>query len=525
MATGPTGALAGRYVLGRQLGRGSSAAVFEAWDLVLDRPVSVKLFDSALALDPALRTRFAQQTAKAASLAHPHVARVLDAGMADGPVAQPFVVTEPAGPRNLRALLDREGRLAPRRAVALARQLAAGLAHAHDRGLIHADVKPENVLVDEAGTQAKLVDFSLSFVSAATGVVTPDTIARRAAYLAPEQVRGTPVSVTTDVYGLGVLLYELVAGRPPFVASTPEATAERRVRELARPAGSFDPSIPAGLDAVLGRALQRAPERRWPSMEAFDAALAALEASSLAPAPVPLPPAEPSAPAPALPPRRTRFRLPSIVPVAVGLAALLLALAVVLPALAGVPRLVTLVPPRVEIPDLVGMPLADAQAVARARGLELRVVGERVSDRYPQGAVVQQSPVPGWQQAAVDPLRVTVSAGPSAPGPLALPATAPGVPGAVAERPATCGAGRPPRFVLGLAELKRQVGELMGEPLECERIEPASGDTVQATTTGLAYYRPRSNVPAFTDGWQHWALTERGLVTWEGESPDPPPDP
>ncbi|MBA2450681.1 MAG: serine/threonine protein kinase, partial [Chloroflexi bacterium] len=278
-------AVAGRYRLDALRGQGSSATVYAATDLRLNRPVTVKLFDPGVAADPSLRARFRRQTAKASRLAHPHVAEILDAGFATEPGdgERPFVVTEPAGRWSLRELLDREGRIPPRQAVKLAHQLASALSYAHRQGTIHADVKPENVLVDDGGEQAKLVDFSLSFVSAKTGATTRETIARRAAYLAPEQVRGEPVGPTTDVYGLGVLLYEMLAGRPPFVAATPEATAERRVLEHARPVGAFDPSIPAGVEAVIARALERAPERRWPTVEQLDAELSRFDTSQLEP--------------------------------------------------------------------------------------------------------------------------------------------------------------------------------------------------------------------------------------------------
>jgi hypothetical protein len=162
------------------------------------------------------------------------------------------------------------------------------------------------------------------------------------------------------------------------------------------------------------------------------------------------------------------------------------------------------------------MPLPDAQAVARARAIELNVVGERVNDRYPKGTVILQTPVAGWRGGVDGPMRVTVSAGPTAPGPLGTPSSASG---AAADVPCAPDA---PRFVQGFAELQRQVGDPMGNPLRCEHPDPASGDMVQETSTGLAYYRRGTNVAAFTNGWQHWALTERGLVSWNGDSPDPP---
>ncbi len=412
------GLLVGRYLLGAEIGRGSSATVYAAADTRLKRQVSVKLFDAAVASDPALRDRFLHQTAKAARLRHPHVVAVLDAGFALNAEGEerPFVVTEPAGPTSLRALLDRDGRIAPPGAVTLARQVASALSHAHARGLVHADVKPENVLVDQDSTNARLVDFSLSFVLALTGVITAETLPSRAAYVAPEQVRGNPVGPVTDVYGLGVLLYEMVAGRPPFVAATPEATAERRVAGQAPPPGAFEPSIPAGLEAVIRRALERAPERRWPSIADMDEALSR---ASLEPRPLPAPAGASGSEGRAETEDShgragRRRRLGLVVPVLAGALALGLAFWLLGPFVGNLPRLPELFG-RAVVPNLVGMSAADAEALARSRGLEFSVVGERVSDRTPRGVVVQQAPVAGWQPRSTQPLRVTLSAGVSVP--------------------------------------------------------------------------------------------------------------
>jgi hypothetical protein len=178
------------------------------------------------------------------------------------------------------------------------------------------------------------------------------------------------------------------------------------------------------------------------------------------------------------------IRSPLLIAAAVGV--LVLALAVLLPRLGDGPRLSGVVSQRTEVPDLVGMPLADAQALVSARGIELNVVGERLNDHYPKGTIILQTPVAGWRGGVDGPMRVTVSAGPTAPGPLGTPSSASG---AAADVPCAPDA---PRFVQGFAELQRQVGDPMGNPLRCEHPDPASGDMVQETSTGLAYYRPYS---------------------------------
>lgn len=414
--------LGGRYRLGTLLGRGSGATVYEAADTTLERTVTVKLFDGQVARDPRLRARFQQQAAKAARLRHPRVVAVLDAGFAtaaDGE-ERPFVVTEPGGALSLRTFLERtpSGRLEPSRAVELVYQLTRALAYAHSQGVVHADVKPENVLVDERGENARLVDFSLSFVSAATGVITPETIARRAAYLAPEQVRGDAVGPVTDVYGLGALLYELVAGRPPFVGPTPRATAERRVIEHANPAGNFDPSLPPALDALISRALERAPLRRWPSMEAFGEALQGLAAGDLRPRDTrrladveqhsytPPPPRD----------RAMRDRIPKLLPLLVTLAVLAFAIPTLLRTVSSFSPFTSAVQ-RAEVPDVRGLTLAEARQAVAERGYDVTVIAERPAAGAAPGTIVQQAPAPGFRPDSEGVLRVTVSAGaPSSTG-------------------------------------------------------------------------------------------------------------
>lgn len=425
----PAGLVSGRYQLVGELGRGSGAVVYDALDQKLARQVTVKLLDPEVAADPALRGRFEQQARKAALLVHPNVAAVLDAGFTvQAGREHPFVVMEPVGARTLRYLLAAESPLGPARAVRLARQVAAGLEYAHRRGVLHADVKPENVLIDTAGEQAKLVDFSLSFVSARTGVVTAETIGRRAAYLAPEQVRGEPVTAQSDVYGLGVVLYEMVTGRPPFTGPTPQRTAERRVKEMPRPAGNFEPSIPADLEAVVARAIERDPTSRWPTMADFAAALGQLERAHLQPEDVRAVPAplvvHPMAGRQAS--ARYSFNPASLILVAVAVLAGLGLLAAITGARTGGPTLLDRLTNTTAAPDIVGKPLGDAETLARQRGFSLQVAGDRLTDRVPKGHVVQQSPVAGWEPSAgglawltganqEQPLRVTVSSGVQVP--------------------------------------------------------------------------------------------------------------
>ena len=408
--------LADRYELGALLGSGTSASVYSAIDQHLQRAVTVKLFQPLGSEAPDWRTRFERQAARAARLRHPHIVAVLDAGFAELEPGRwtPYVVTEPAGPLSLRTVLDRAGRLPPAEVVRLGRQIAEALAYAHARGLVHANIKPENVLIDAQHHQAKLADFSLSFVSEATGLVSSKTLARRAAYLAPEQVRGETVGPPADIYALGVLLYELLVGRPPFVGSTPLATAERRVRERPRRAGEFEPSIPPALEAIVGRALERPPERRWRSAEQLANALEWADTSP--PRPVrPRPRRRP-------PPRFTigtlgRALRPALT-AAPALLATVIAFVVALAMLDGLSNATARVGALFEnrsAPELLGLPVKDARALTQAREAELIVVGERPSDRVPRGRIVQQTPVAGRLIPKREPIRVTLSSGVQVP--------------------------------------------------------------------------------------------------------------
>jgi tRNA A-37 threonylcarbamoyl transferase component Bud32 len=411
-AAAPT-VLAGRYRIEQRLGRGSSATVYAATDLRFDRQVILKIFDSAIAEDPKLRERFHQQAAKASRLRHANIGAILDAGYArdqDGG-GTIFVVSEPTGSTTLRDLLKKRDRLSPTRAIKLTRQVAAALMYAHRQGVIHADVKPENVLVDEQGRRAWLTDFSLSFVAARTGVVTRETLARRAAYLAPEQVRGESVDRRTDVYGLGAMLYEMVVGRPPFVGDTPLETAERRVYEHARPVGLFDPSVPTGLETVIGRALEREPDKRWTSVEDLDAELAALRPDQLQSAQMPdLPEEAIGDHGRARRPRRAWGLVSLTVPILAAGLVLGLVLAFVVPFLRSGFRFENPLA-GTEVPSVVGMSTDQARQYALAQGLQLTVVGDRVTERTPKGQIVQQAPIPGRRIDPREPIRVTESAG------------------------------------------------------------------------------------------------------------------
>jgi len=204
--------VAGRYAIERPLGHGGMSTVDLARDIELDRKISLKRLAENLARDDELRARFKREARLAARLSHPNVIRIYDVGE-DGD-GRPFIAMEYVDGETLAALVTRQGPLPPREATELGVQIARALAAAHEAGLVHRDVKPQNLMLRSDGV-LKLGDFGIAFGLEGTRLTMTGTVLGTAAYLAPEQARGEEVTAAADVYGAGAVLYELLTGRPP----------------------------------------------------------------------------------------------------------------------------------------------------------------------------------------------------------------------------------------------------------------------------------------------------------------------
>ncbi len=244
----------GRYRVERVLGVGAMAKVLLVHDEELGREVAVKLLDEGLAADPSFRARFAREARVAAGLSHPNVVTVFDVGEDDG---RPFIVMELVSGRTLEERLRRDGAVRANDVLAIARQVCAGLEHAHANGLVHRDLKPGNLIERDDGT-VKIADFGIARAVEGTALTEAGTIVGTAAYLAPEQAEAGTITPGTDLFALGVVLYELLTGRQPWKVDSLAALAGRRDASPPElPAGT-----PSGLRTAIERCLQPDPEDR-----------------------------------------------------------------------------------------------------------------------------------------------------------------------------------------------------------------------------------------------------------------------
>ncbi len=274
----------GRYRNLVEVGRGGMSVVYRAHDPALRRDVALKLLAPALSGDAQALERFRREATSVASLKHPSIALVYEFGEHEG---QPFIAFEWIDGENLRALLDREGRLGIPRTLRIFDQVAAALAYAHERGVIHRDVKPANLIVNtiapgttgaSAADAATLVDFGLAWMADLPRVTSTGTFFGTPLYMAPEQIQGLALDQRTDLYSLAFVLYEMLAGRPPFDASNTPALLNRHLNVTPDALSEVNPALPAAIDAVFARATAKSPSARYPDVPSFQKAVhAALE--------------------------------------------------------------------------------------------------------------------------------------------------------------------------------------------------------------------------------------------------------
>jgi eukaryotic-like serine/threonine-protein kinase len=263
---------ADRYRLERRLGVGGMATVQLAMDTRLERRVAVKLLAEHLAQDSSFVSRFRREALAAARLVHPNVVQVFDFG-ADEASGRPFIVMEWVDGPSCAEILRELGRLEPADAVSILSQACRGLDYAHRNGVVHRDVKPGNLLRTRDGGQVKLADFGIAKATEHSDMTKVGSVLGTAAYLSPEQARGEPAGPAADLYALGVVSYQLLAGRLPYESASLTDLARQQDSVAPPLLHEVDPAIPRPLALVVARALEREPGDRFPDAASMDQAL------------------------------------------------------------------------------------------------------------------------------------------------------------------------------------------------------------------------------------------------------------
>jgi eukaryotic-like serine/threonine-protein kinase len=385
----------GRYEVKERLGSGGMAAVYRAQDLQLGREVALKLLYPRFAEDASFVERFRREASAAAGLQHPNVVSVYDRGEWDG---TSYIAMELVTGRTLRELVQETGPMDPVRAIDCTIGVLRAARFAHRRGIVHRDLKPHNVLVDGEG-RAKVTDFGIA-KAGASDMTETGSIMGTAQYMSPEQAQGLATTPRSDLYAIGVLLYELLVGRPPFDGETAVSIALKQVSEPPVPPGRVVAGIPPELDAVVLHALEKDPERRFADGDAFIAALEDVRAvvTSDAPASRNGTGSIPVRPADAPPKRRRRWPFVALLLLVVAAAAAIAATQL----LGGGEQRA--------VPDVVGREVTAATQRLRQAGFEVRAVRRR-SSRQPRDRVVSQRPGAGRSAESGSTIEITVSDG------------------------------------------------------------------------------------------------------------------
>ena len=388
--------LAGKYKLLEKLGSGGMADVYKATELSLQhRTVAIKLLKPELGQDAAFLRRFGQEAQAVLKLSHENIVRPYDVGLDRD---MPFIVLEYVEGRTLKERISEKGPMTPRHAINLSAQVLDALAHAHDKGIIHRDVKPQNIIINSRG-RAKLTDFGIARNTASdTTTLAGANVFGSVHYLSPEQAKGLPVTSASDIYSMGITLYEMVTGKLPFEAESSVSVALKHVQDELIPPIKLNPSLPPALNDIIMKAAAKEPKDRYQSAKAMrlDLMRVLREPSGTF--------ARQAQQKPNIKAKRGVFRIALVAVVALGLfGALFLAARTVLERRA--------ISSTELVPKLVGKSIEEAKNIAKLRTYTIDIIETVTSSEFPGGVVLEQEPSAGTALKNGSQISVTVSAG------------------------------------------------------------------------------------------------------------------
>ncbi len=409
--------LGDRYELGEVLGYGGMAEVHRGRDVRLGRDVAIKTLRVDLSREQTFQNRFRREAQSAAALNHPSIVAVYDTGesVLDG-VPVPYIVMEYVAGRTLRDVLRLEPHIMPTRALEIVSAVLKALDYSHRNGIVHRDIKPGNVMLTQSG-DVKVMDFGIARAVAESSVTVTQTAAviGTAQYLSPEQARGEPVDPRSDIYSTGCLLYELLAGTPPFTGDSAVAVAYQHVREDPIPPSRLNADVSPALDSIVLKAMAKNPANRYQTAgEMRDDIERALAGRPVQATPILTDPTVQMAPLAGDPPQRRQPRgRRSLTYVLLGLVAIAL--------LVGVGLLVRQAlttkhgPTSVKVPTVRQKSQADAEAALRGAGFKTSVTMQP-NGTVQKGIVFDQSPPAGTMLVIDSTVTIVVSSGPSSVG-------------------------------------------------------------------------------------------------------------
>jgi beta-lactam-binding protein with PASTA domain/predicted Ser/Thr protein kinase len=398
-----------RYRLDRKIGSGGMADVWLAEDTELDRKVAVKILHDNFAQDSEFVQRFQREAQAAAGLQHPNVVGIFDRGAFDGTY---FIAMEYVDGPSLKDLV--KGGMSPKDAIDFTRQILNAARFAHRKGIVHRDLKPQNVLIDDEG-RARVADFGIARAGESSDITATGSVMGTAQYISPEQAQGKETTPRSDIYSIGVILYEALTGRVPFQGDSAVAVALKQVSEAPRRPSAINPNVPPALDAVVMRALAKDPDARFKDADAF---LRALDAAEKAPdTPRPQDTAAYAAVTPegetetpdgevveeewVVERRSRRWRWIVLALLAAGVAALV-AFALTRPS-------------HISVPDVIGQDVEAATQILDSKGFDVAI--KAVPSQAPRNQVVEQDPIPtdrgGGKAEKGSTITLSVSSGPA----------------------------------------------------------------------------------------------------------------